>query len=334
MRMRVVAVNIHAIPVRLRIESCTTAGSFNPRGVMGRLPFLCCAVLLALPAASAAQQRTTPARATARCTLTSATAPAGQRGAQAARPAAAAAGIPGAAQRATTTGQAVPAGAYDIVVDVPNLCVDSLTINVRNLLAHVALDAQVANLVSISAGADVRIEQVQIRLRDVRAEALLLVDLDDVALIVDDLLTMLDNNPEIVNSLVGVVNTAVGTVGSVANTALQPGGVVGQTVGVVGQTLTNLTQPGGVLSQTVNTLGQTVQRTFNANGDLIERVLDTAGGVLNQRTVGNLLQLTRVSETTNAAGQTVRTVRDTAGSLIELTLDTAGRILGARALQR
>jgi hypothetical protein len=242
-------------------------------------------------------------------------------------------GIPGAADRASRTGQAVPAGAYDIVVDVPNLCVDSVTLDVRNLLANVALDARVANLATISAGADVRIERVQLELRDVRAEALLLVDLDDVRLIVEDLLTMIDNNPEIVQSLVGVVNTATTQVGRVASTALQPGGVVSQTVGAVGQTLNNLIQPGGVLSETVNTLGQTLQLTLGEGGDIVEKTLDSAGGVLGQRTLGNLLQLPALSESTNQAGQVVKTVRDSTGRLIEYTLWAPGRILGARVLQ-
>jgi hypothetical protein len=299
---------------------------------MKRFGMVVGALALQVPLTVAAQERA-PARGTQSCTLTSATAPAGQRGAAAARTATAAAGIPGPGDRASSTGQPVPAGEYDIVVDVPNLCVDSITLNVRNVLAHVALDARVANLATISAGADVRIEQVQLELRDIRAEALLLVDLDDVHVIVDDLLTMIDNNPEIVQSLVGVANTAVGTVGSVAHTALQPGGVVSQAVGAVGQTLNNLTQPGGVLTETVNTLGQTVELTLGETGNIVERTLDTAGGVVNQRTLGNLLQLDVVRETTNQAGQVVRTVRDTAGNLIEYTLSAPGRILGARILE-
>jgi hypothetical protein len=174
---------------------------------------------------------------------------------------------------------------------------------------------------------------VQLELRDVRAEALLLVDLDDVRLIVEDLLTMIDNNPEIVQSLVGVVNTATTQVGRVANTALLPGGVVSRTVGVVVQTLNDLTQPGGVLSENVNTLGQTLQLTLGEGGVIIVKTLDSAGCVVGQRTLGNLLRLLAVSETTNQAVQVVRTVRDSTGRLIEYTLSAPGRILGARVLQ-
>ena len=285
------------------------------------------AVAIALLALPVSAQRNVE-RGTSECVLSSATTTGG-----AARVPSAAAGLPGSAQRATSTGQPVPAGEYDIVVDVPNLCVDSLRLRVRNLTAHLALDARVANLAQVTAGADVRIANVDLLLRDVRAEALLLVDLDHVRYIVDDVLTMIDNNPEIVNSLVGTVHNAVGTVGSVANTALQPGGVVSDVVDVAGQTLGNLTQPGGVLSQTVNAAGQTVQHVLGTSGALIERTLDTAGGIAGERTIGNLLQLPVVEETTNAAGQTVRTVRTAAGGLIRYVLDQAGSIVNARTVR-
>lgn len=280
-------------------------------------------VLLALPVHA---QRTVE-RGTSECTLSSADT------GEARRSATAAAGIPGSAQRAVNTGQPVPAGEYDIVVDVPNLCVDSIRLNVRNLTAHLALDVRVANLTHVTAGADVRIAEVDLSIRDVRAEALLLVDLDHVRLIVDDLLTMIDNNPEIVNSLVGTVQNTIGTVSSVANTALQPGGVVSQTVGIAGQSLGNLTEPGGVLSQTVNAAGQTVQRVLGQSGALIERTLGAAGGIAGERTIGNLLDLDVLEETTDATGAIVRTVRDATGGLIRYTLDAAGNIVNARTLE-
>src|SRR5688572_4060177 len=140
---------------------------------------------LLAPAPSTAQRNVQ--RATSQCTLRSAAAraTAGRTG-----------GIPSNAQRASNTGQPVPAGEYDIVLDIPNLCVDSIRLVVQNLFAHLALDARVANLARVTAGADVRIQEVDLSIRDVRAEALLLVDLDNVRFIVEDLLTMIDNHPE------------------------------------------------------------------------------------------------------------------------------------------
>lgn len=224
--------------------------------------------------------------------------------------------------------------AYDVVVDIPNLCVESIRLDVDNLDAHVSLNARVANLVRVNAGADVYIGTVELGIQGVRAEALLLVDLDNVVQIVDEVLTFIDNNPQVVDQLAGTVQNTVRTVGGVANTALQPGGVVGQTVGVVGQTLGNLTQPGGVLTETVNLVGQTVRTTLEASGGLVEQTLDTAGTVVASRTVGNLLRLPVLEETANAAGQTVRQVRDSSGNVIEYTLSAPDRILNARVIQR
>lgn len=224
--------------------------------------------------------------------------------------------------------------AYDVVVSVPRLCVERITLEVNDLQARLSLNARVANLVSVQAGADVSVEQVSIGIRGVRAEALLLVDLDNVVQVVERTLQFVDNHPEIVTQLTGTVNRTVNTVGSVANTALQPGGVVDRAVGVAGQTLNNLTQPGGVLTQTVNTLGQTVQTTLDASGNLVERTLGTAGQVVNTRTLGAVTSLPVVGQTTNTAGQVVRTVRTTAGQLIELTLDQGGRVVGARPAQQ
>lgn len=50
-----------------------------------------------------------------------------------------------------------PGNEPDVLLDVPNLSVEELTLEVQNLRAHVALQAQLANLLSLSAGADVGI---------------------------------------------------------------------------------------------------------------------------------------------------------------------------------
>jgi len=194
----------------------------------------------------------------------------------------------------------------DVLLDVPNLSVDTLVIEVDKLTANLSLDARVANLVVLKAGVDVSVDKVSIRIKGVQATALLIVRLDNVRAIIEKTLTTLENNPQLVDRLLSTVDNAVNTVGDVALTALQPGGVI---------------------SQTVNTLGQTVQRTLDATGNIVEKTLNSTGTVLNTRTVGRLLDLPVVSETKNAAGQTVRRVRDTSGKVIELVLDTAGKIL-------
>ena len=222
---------------------------------------------------------------------------------------------------------------YDVVLEVPELSVDSIGLTVSDLRAVLALDANAANLVTISAGADVSIERVELEIVGVVAEAYVYVDLDNVARIVDRVVTTLDRNPQILTQVLSVVDTAVGTVGGVANTLLQPGGVAEGAVQAVGQTLGNVTAPGGVLTQTVNTLGQTVAVTLNATGGIVEQTLDTAGTVVSSRTLGQITSLPLVRETTNAAGQTVRQVRHTSGALLEYVVGTAGNVVSTRVLQ-
>jgi hypothetical protein len=194
----------------------------------------------------------------------------------------------------------------DVVLDIPNLSVDEITIDVERLEAHVNLDARLANLLQLRAGVDVETGRIGLAIRGVCAEAHLVVRLNNVAAIIDRTLTTLDRNPGVLTGLVSSV----------------------------GGTLENITAPGGLLSQTVNTLGQTVQRTVDTTGNIVERTLDTAGNVVGSQTVGSLLSLAAVSETTNAAGQTVRRVTDTSGAVIELTLDAAGNLVGSRVVSQ
>lgn len=224
-------------------------------------------------------------------------------------------------QRQTTSSQRRAAeaasGEPDVLLDVPNLSVEEITLEVENLRAKVSLDARLANLLQLTAGADVGIDKVKLTIKGVKAEVLLKVRLDNVAAIIDRTLTTIDRNPQILERLLTSVDNTVGTVGSVANTALQPG---------------------GVLSQTINTLGQTVQRTLDTTGNIVEKTLDTTGKVVNERTVGSVLNtaatgLRVVSETTNNVGQTIRRLQDSTGGIIEVTLDSAGKIVNSRIVQ-
>ena len=248
-------------------------------------------------------------------------------------------------------------GIYDIVLDVPNLSVDEIVLDVNGVEAHVALDARVAKLVELSAGADVVIQRVYLGIRGVQAEAHLKVDLDNVATIVDRVLTTLDRNPEIVSGLLatidntvntvggvantalqpgGVVSEALNTVGGIANTVLQPGGAVSQLVGAVGGTLNNLTGQGGLLSVAgVNALGNTLIRTVDASGRLVEGTLDGTGKLVTSTGIGNVLNLPVLSQTLNpSTGQILRTVQDVSGALIQVTLDNAGKVLGTTVLRQ
>lgn len=233
-----------------------------------------------------------------------------------------------------TTAESPPQqGEYDVVLDIPDLCVEEIQLDVRNLEAHLALNARVANLVNVDAGADVTIANVSLGIRGVRAQALLLIDLDNVVYVVDRTLQFIDENPQLVTGLFRTTQGALTTVGGLGESALQPGGVVDNAVGTVGRTLDNVTAPNGLLSQTVNTLNQTVQRVVTSTGSIVERTVDNAGNLVGgERTLGSVTSLPVVEETTNSAGQLVRRVRDSSGRVIEYVAGQGGRITNARIL--
>ena len=194
---------------------------------------------------------------------------------------------------------------YDVVLDIPNLCVQNIRLKVDTVTAKVNLDARISNLVHLSAGADVFIGDVDLTIRGVRAQALLLVDLDDVYHIVDNTLTFVDNHPEIIRQLGSTLQTTGGAVG-----------------GLVGEVVNGVT--GLLLGTTRNASGQTVQRLVeNATGRIVEKTLSAAGKAVAQRAVGSVLDLPTVSETAGAAGSVVRRVRDQAGKVIEFTVNRA-----------
>ena len=268
-----------------------------------------------VPVVSSAQQRTTAARGPGsgqpwQC-VPSDSLRAFNRGLRAdslARDRASGGAVPG----ATVTGGTLRSQRYpeyDVVLDIPNLCVNRLFLKVDSVTAKLNLNARVANLVRIDAGADVLIGNVDLTIQGVRAQALLLVDLDDVVYIVDQTLTFIDNHPEIVQQLGSTLQTTVGAVGGLVNRL--------------------------VLGTVTNALGQTVQRVVDqATGSILERTLSTAGQQVAERAVGSILNLPAISSTTDAAGNVLKRVRDTVtGALIDFTLDRAGKLLTSRIVQ-
>ncbi len=97
----------------------------------------------------------------------------------------------------------------DVILEVPELSVDSIGLTVQDVRAHVSLDANAMNFVQITAGVDVGIRKVQLSISGVLAEAYLYVDLDNVARIVDRVVLTLDRNPEILTQVLKTVDTTV-----------------------------------------------------------------------------------------------------------------------------
>jgi hypothetical protein len=97
----------------------------------------------------------------------------------------------------------------DVILEIPELSVDSIGLTVSDVRAHVALDANAMNLVQLTAGVDVGIKKVQLGIVGVLAEVYLYVDLDNVAKIVNRVVQTLDRNPQILIQVLKTVDTAV-----------------------------------------------------------------------------------------------------------------------------
>ena len=174
----------------------------------------------------------------------------------------------------------------DVVLDIPNLSVDEITLKVENVEAKVALDAQLANLLKLSAGADVSIDQVDLTIKGVQVQAALIVRLDNVRAIIERTLQTLDNNPQIIEQLTGTVDNAVNVTGGVVNNTVRTVGDLTQNVLRSGQVL-DLARGGlTVLSSAAAGAGETVRRLRASDGAIYEVVTDTANRILSSRKVG------------------------------------------------
>ena len=196
--------------------------------------------------------------------------------------------------RPRSAGQPSPAAAAalasgdqpDVLLDIPELSVESTTLEVENLKANIALDARLASLLKLTAGADVSIDKVKLDIKGVRAQATLIVRLDNVRAIIERTLQTLDNNPQIIGQLTSTVDNAVGVTG----------GVINSTVGTVGNLTQGILRSGAVLdlarsglsvvNETVNSAGQTVRRVRASDGGIYEVVTDQANRILNSRKTG------------------------------------------------
>jgi hypothetical protein len=182
---------------------------------------------------------------------------------------------------------AVPADQQpDVVLDIPNLSIESITLEVQGLKAHVALDAQLANLLHLTAGADASLESVKLDIKGVKAQAALIVRLDNVRAIIERTLQTLDNNPQIITQLTGTLDNAVNVTGGVVNNTVRTVGDLTQNVLRSG-TVLDLARSGlSTVSQTVNGAGETVRQLRGADGALYQVVTDTAGRILRSARVG------------------------------------------------
>jgi hypothetical protein len=107
----------------------------------------------------------------------------------------------------------------DVLLDVPVLKVEEIYLEIEGLRAHVAVLAELADLVKLSVAADVNLDRVKLTIKGIEAQALLKVRLEQVRAILDKALTTIGENPEILQSLVRTVDRTLGEVGSAAREA-------------------------------------------------------------------------------------------------------------------
>ena len=146
------------------------------------------------------------------------------------------------AQEAQTGGKDMgrpPADEPDVYVYVPKVKVGELSIDVERLEAHLALRAQVANLVNLIAGVHVGIDKVKIDIKDVEAECELKVRLENTYNILDRTLSTLDENPEVVERLLDTADNAVDETGQIGSGL---GDSLGNLTGSIGDSLSSVTQ--------------------------------------------------------------------------------------------
>jgi hypothetical protein len=207
-----------------------------------------------------------------------------------------------------------PGGPPDVLLDVPELRVDLIHFELDDLDAHLAVKANVLNLIKLNVGIDVHLSRVKLDIKGVEAEAVLKARLDHVTAIVDRLMTSLDRNPELVEGLsraiseigqgageaVDETGDAAKDIGQGAEGALQDvGRGAGQAVGDVGE------GAGHAVGDIGQGAGQAVGDVGQGAGQAVGDVGQGAG-----QAAGNLDQLV------GGAGQTLGQLGQGAGQAV------------------
>ena len=181
----------------------------------------------------------------------------------------------------------------DLVLDVPVLNVDELDLEVEDLRAHVALRAELADVVKVNVGIDVYLDKVKLEIKGVEAQASLRVSLERVLNTLEQALTSIDRNPQILGgSARNQARTAEAgsraaseeEVRTTRRTADEPGGVTDavpdESDSVVGEETTRGLADLQIEEEYVDDRGRIVGRARDEFGNVVEEVLDDKGDVL------------------------------------------------------
>lgn len=224
-----------------------------------------------------------------------------------------------------------PGGPPDVLLDVPELRVGLIHFELDDLDAHVAVKANVLNLVKLNVGIDVHLSRVKLDIKGVEAEVVLKARLDHVTAIVDRLMTSLDRNPELVEGL----SRAIAEIGQGAGEAVDETGDAAKDIGKgaegalhdvgqgAGQAVGDVGEGAG---QAVGDIGQGAGQAVGDVGQGAGQAVGDVGQGAGQA-AGNLDQLV------GGAGQTLGQVGQGAGQAVgglEQALPLSG---GAQAAQ-
>jgi hypothetical protein len=206
-------------------------------------------------------------------------------------------------RRFTSREESDPGGPPDVLLDVPELRIDLIHFELDDLDAHLAVKANVLNLVKLNVGIDVHLSRVKLDIRGVEVEALLKARLDHVTAVVDRLMTSLDRNPELVEGL----SRAISEVGQGAGEAVDKTGDAAKEVGKGAE---------GALQDVGQGAGQAVGDVGEGAGQAVGDVGQGAGQAVGDvgqgagQAVGNLDQLV------GGAGQTLGQLGQGAGQAL------------------
>lgn len=172
---------------------------------------------------------------------------------------------------------ASPGADPDVYLDVPVLKVDEIDLDVENLRAHVSLQTEVLDLLRLNVGADVSLGRVHLGISGVEAQAQLKVRLDNVAMIINRVLTTLDRNPELLRDLTRGIGSAVQDVGGGAGQAVgELGTGAGRAVEDVGQ------GAGRAVEDVGQGAGRAVEDVGEGAGRAVEGVGEGAGAAVDE----------------------------------------------------
>jgi pyruvate/2-oxoglutarate dehydrogenase complex dihydrolipoamide acyltransferase (E2) component len=87
----------------------------------------------------------------------------------------------------------------DVVLDVPVLNVEELSLEVEELRAHISARAELAGLLNIDVGVSAHVDKVKLNIKGVEAQVRLKVKLERILGSIDRALRAIDNNPQILD---------------------------------------------------------------------------------------------------------------------------------------